>query len=99
VLVPAIGQDVQNGETIRLFLSPAVADIDADIVAGRHRPAKLAIKGVVVLDAGQHRHGRKASQRIMPGPVRSPISVPGYSSVERKLSSHRSRRGTAGDRA
>jgi len=40
---------MQNGEPIGLGVSPAVADIDADIVAYRHLPAKLAIDVVVIV--------------------------------------------------
>ena len=62
---PAIGDGVlapvrphmQDGEPAGLARRPAVADIDADIVARRHLPAELAIDVVVIVQARQHRHG------------------------------------------
>ena len=54
---PAVGDGVfapvrprmQDGEPVGLERRPAVADIDADIVARRHLPAELAIDVVVVV--------------------------------------------------
>ena len=55
-----VRMDVQDGEPAGLSLRPAVADIDADIVARRHLPAELAIDVVVIGEAGQHRHGTQS---------------------------------------
>jgi hypothetical protein len=64
VFVASIGPRVQDGKTIGLILRPTVTDIDANILSGRHGPAKLTIERIVVLDAGQHRHGDKLVSRI-----------------------------------
>ena len=55
----SIGMNVQDREPVRLLRRPAVADIDADIVARRHLPAELAIDVVVIVQARQHRHGTR----------------------------------------
>jgi len=48
---------VENCQPIRLLLRPAIADVDPYVVTGRHLPAKLAIEGLVILDARKNRHG------------------------------------------
>ena len=51
LFVAPIRPSMQNGKAAGIVLRPAVADIDADIVAGGHRPAELADKQIVILDA------------------------------------------------
>ncbi len=48
---------MQDREPAGLNGGPAVADIDADIVARRHLPAELAIDVVVIVQVRQQRHG------------------------------------------
>jgi hypothetical protein len=55
----AVRPRVDNCKPIRLFLRPAIADVDPNVVAGRHLPAKLTIEGVVILDARKNRHGAR----------------------------------------
>ncbi len=47
-LAAPVAMHVQNGESAGLARRPAVADVDADIVARRDRPAEIAIERVVV---------------------------------------------------
>ena len=68
-VLPPVGMDMQDGEPVRLVHRPAVADIDADIVARRDIPAELAIDFVVIVETRQHRHGAQTSQRRARGPA------------------------------
>ena len=51
---PAVGADVEDREPVRIGLGPLVADIDADVVARKLRPAEFAVQLVVVADVRQH---------------------------------------------
>ena len=53
-----------------LAIRPAIADVDPDIVTGRHLPAELATERVVIFDARQHRHGAtlfSGPHQVQPG--------------------------------
>jgi hypothetical protein len=54
VLDRPVGAHVQDREPTRIGLRPLVADIDADVVTGELRPAKLAVERIVVVDIRQH---------------------------------------------
>ena len=49
----AVGADVEDRSAARLARGPAVADVDADIVARRHAPAERAIERRVVARGGK----------------------------------------------
>src|SRR6202008_2115248 len=80
LFVAPVRPRMQNGQAAGLLFSPPVANIDANIVAGRHRPAKLTIKRIVVLDARQHRHGAKlVSRSRQVQPTRAVVAQSGAS--------------------
>ena len=51
----AVGRHVENGDARGIAGRPAVADVDADIVALRDTPAEGGEEAVVIADLGQHR--------------------------------------------
>ena len=54
VLGLAVGADVEDREPAGINVGPLVADIDADVVARKLRPAKFAVQLVVVADVRKH---------------------------------------------
>ena len=50
----AVGAHVEDGNAARFGLRPAVADVDADIVARRHLPAERTVERIVVARSGKH---------------------------------------------
>src|SRR5215469_8956029 len=80
LLFASVRTYMQNGQAIGLLFSPAIANIDANIVSGRHRPPKLTIESFVVLDARQHRHDAKLVSRARcVQPSRATVSQSGAS--------------------
>ena len=53
-VLDAVRAHVKDREPARIGVGPLVADIDADVVAGKLRPAEFAIKPVVVVDRWKH---------------------------------------------
>ena len=74
-LFAPVRMHMQDGEPRGIGVCPAVADIDADIVARRHLPAELAIDVVVIVEMRQHRHGPQTSQRCARSRARLSFSL------------------------
>ena len=60
VLVRAIRAHVEDREPIGVVRGPLVADVDADVVMRKLRPAEFAIQCVIVVDGRKHEKSRLA---------------------------------------